>query len=126
MSRSRPDGGERTAADAPFARVLGNRRGDGGAPGEAPGLPARERARAFFRFLNRDEPLGDRLAHLREERTTARDLGLNVSHGNWVEIGNEDDIGPPMLTMLHDAYTGRLVAIIEMTEQGQGALFLVD
>jgi hypothetical protein len=75
---------------------------------------------------SRDEPLGDRLAHLRRERTTARDLGLNVSHGNWVEIGNEDEIGPSMLTMLHDAHTGRLVAIIEMTEQGQGALFLVE
>jgi hypothetical protein len=119
-------GDEPTAGDETFARVLGTRRGAGVGPGEVTGPTARDRARVFFRFFNRDERLGNRLDHLLTERATARDLGLTVSHGHWVEVGEEDNDGPLTVTMLHDALTGRLVAIIEMTEQGDGCLYLED
>jgi hypothetical protein len=42
----------------------------------------------------------------------------------WFRSGRRTAICPLIVTVLYDEPTGRLVALIEMTEQGQGRLCL--
>lgn len=115
------------ASAGSFANVLGHGRGSGTQEPDPGPPPVRERVRELFAWVNSHQPDQDRLAQLRAEHQTAQRLGLTLAHGHWCDLTKESGQDNEVtFTLVIDADTATVLAIIEMTGPGSGQLYLQD
>lgn len=106
-----------------FEGALGRGRGSDRADEQKAVLTPRERVREYFTWFNQDRSDVDRLNQLIDENQKADELGLFASHGHWRDLIDSDAW---TLTCLADIGTGESLAIIEMSDPGNGTLYLPD
>jgi hypothetical protein len=88
-----------------FARVLGTRRGSGGARDDTEAeLSSAERARAFLAWAKHTH-FENRLDYHEAERETANALGIELVYGRWTEDPDGDHAPRrfPMAAIFRDA-----------------------
>lgn len=107
-----------------FEGALGLKRGSDRADELKPMVTPRQRVRRFFTWFNEDRGDVNRLNRLIDEIQKADELGLFASHGRWQDLDDGPD--PLVLTFLTDIDTGEALAIIEMSDPGNGTLYLPD